>query len=251
MRNLRLSLFSFITVISTLIAPAWSDGHGHQIDYAVGDKNFSAHLEKSNSSKGTVFIIHDWDGLTDYEKSRAKMLSELGFDAIAVDLFGVDAKLEGRDDYRRETGALYKDRAQFRARISAAMDAGKASGVNTENIVIIGYCFGGAAVLEAARAGIKANGFVSFHGGLGTPEGQNYNQTTAPVLLLHGSADPVSGMTDLAALLDQLKEANVPHDAEVFGGARHSFTVPGSRDYDAQADKKSWDALQRFLNRLS
>ena len=251
MRNLFLSLFSFITVVSTLIAPAWSNGHGHQIDYAVGDKKFSAHLEKSTSSKGTVFIIHDWDGLTDYEKSRAKMLSEIGFDAIAVDLFGIDAKLDGRDDYRRETSALYKDRAQFRARISAAVDAGKASGVNTENIVIIGYCFGGAAVLEAARAGIKANGFVSFHGGLGTPEGQNYNQTTAPVLLLHGSADPVSGMEDLAALLNQLKEANVPLDAEVFGGARHSFTVPGSRDYDAQADKKSWDALQRFLNRLS
>ncbi|NBX07618.1 MAG: dienelactone hydrolase family protein, partial [Proteobacteria bacterium] len=97
---------------------------------------------------------------------------------------------------------------------------------------------------------IQANGFVSFHGGLGTPDGQDYKKTTAPVLLLHGSADPVSGMDDLAALLNQLKEANIPHDAEVFGGARHSFTVPGSRDYDEQADKKSWDALQRFLARL-
>ena len=64
------------------------------------------------------------------------------------------------------------------------------------------------------------------------------------------TSDPVSGMDDLAALLNQLKEANIPHDAEVFGGARHSFTVPGSRDYDEQADEKSWDALQRFLARL-
>ena len=73
--------------------------------------------------------------------------------------------------------------------------------------------------------------------------------TDAPVLLLHGSADPVSGMDDLAGLLQQLQTAGVPHDAEVFGGARHSFTVAGSRDYDAEADAKSWDALLRFLDR--
>lgn len=237
-------------ILFSMASQALSDGHASHVDYSVGETKFSAHIEKATTpSKGTVFIIHDWDGLTDYEKSRAKMLSELGFDAIAVDLFGVDAKLDNRDDYRKQTGALYRNRAEFRARISAAVDAGKLAGVNTENIVIIGYCFGGAAVLEAARAGIQADGFVSFHGGLGTPEGQDYKKVTAPILLLHGSADPVSGMDDLASLLTQLKEANVPHDAEVFGGARHSFTVPGSRDYDEQADMRSWDALQRFLSR--
>ncbi|MDB2390892.1 dienelactone hydrolase family protein [Alphaproteobacteria bacterium] len=252
MKKLLTSAIAFTAVFLNLIAPSWANGHGNHVDYAVGEKQFSAHLEKSvSASKGTIFIIHDWDGLTEYEKTRAKMLADLGFDAIAIDLFGVNAKLEGRDDYRRETGALYKDRNEYRARISAALDAGKTSGVNTENIVIIGYCFGGAAVLEAARAGMEVDGFVSFHGGLGTPEGQNYNQTSAPILLLHGSADPVSGMDDLAALLNQLKDANIPHDAEVFGGARHSFTVPGSRDYDSQADEKSWDALKRFLNRIS
>ena len=251
MKKILLSGLFVLAMLGQITAPSFAGGHTSGVEYIVGDKKFSAHMEKAASAaKGTVFIIHDWDGLNDYEKSRAKMLSELGYDAIAIDLFGVEAKLESRDDYRRETGALYKDRAAFRARIAAALEAGKASGANTENIVIIGYCFGGAAVLEAARAGIQANGFVSFHGGLGTPDGQDYTKTTAPVLLLHGSADPVSGMDDLAALLNQLKEANIPHDAEVFGGARHSFTVPGSRDYDEQADKKSWDALQRFLARL-
>ena len=251
MKYLIRTLIFSATLLCGTVANVFSDGHGTHVDYSVGDKSFSAHLETSgSSSKGTVFIIHDWDGLTDYEKGRARMLSELGFDAIAIDLFGVDAKLDGREDYRRETGALYRNRTEFRARISAALTAGKAAGVNTENIVLIGYCFGGAAVLEAARAGIDADGFVSFHGGLGTPEGQDYAKATAPILLLHGSADPVSGMADLASLLTQLQEAEVPHDAEVFGGARHSFTVPGSRDYDAQADARSWEALKRFLSRL-
>ena len=237
-------------VVFGVISSAFADGQA--IEYRVGEKLFSAHLEKSSTpSRGTVFIIHDWDGLTDYEKSRAKMLSALGFDAVAIDLFGVEAKLEGRDDYRRETGALYRDRGEFRGRISAAMEAGKGMGVNTDRVVVMGYCFGGAATLEAARAGIEADGFVSFHGGLGTPEGQDYRETKGPVLLLHGTADPVSGMDDLASLLDQLEEANIPHDAEVYGGARHSFTVPGSRDYDEQAESKSWAALQRFLARLN
>ena len=70
-------------------------------------------------------------------------------------------------------------------------------------------------------------------------------------VLMLGSADPVPGIEDLASLINQLKDASVPHDAQIFGGAQHSFTVLGSRDYDAQADQKSWDALQRFLARLN
>ena len=251
MKHLSLHIVSLCAALLLGTPVSLAAGEATALTYQLGDKTFAAHVETAASpAKGTVFIIHDWDGLTDYEKSRAKMLSDLGFDAIAVDLFGVDAKLENRDDYKRETGALYKDRNQFRARIAAAIDAGVNSATNREKIVIIGYCFGGAATLEAARAGLKADGFVSFHGGLKTPDGQDYSQTTAPVLVLHGSADPVSGMEDVAALINQLKDANVPHDAQIFGGARHSFTVQGSRDYDAQADQKSWDALQRFLARL-
>ena len=251
MKHLSLHIVSLCAALLLGTPVSLAAGEATALTYQLGDKTFAAHVETAASpAKGTVFIIHDWDGLTDYEKSRAKMLSDLGFDAIAVDLFGVDAKLENRDDYKRETGALYKDRNQFRARIAAAIDASVNSATNREKIVIIGYCFGGAATLEAARAGLKADGFVSFHGGLKTPDGQDYSQTTAPVLVLHGSADPVSGMEDVAALINQLKDANVPHDAQIFGGARHSFTVQGSRDYDAQADQKSWDALQRFLARL-
>jgi dienelactone hydrolase len=250
-RILTITLALAVTVAAALTITTGRVALAGNLDYKVGGKTFSAHLEKTEAaSKGIVFIIHDWDGLTEYEVSRAKMLAGLGYDAVAIDLFGVDAVLEGRDDYRRETGALYGNREEFRARISAAVEAGKNSTGNPDNIVIIGYCFGGAGVLEAARAGIDVDGFVSFHGGLKTPKGQDYSKTPAPVLILHGSADPVSGLDDLDALLGQLKAANVPHDSEVYDGARHSFTVPGSRDYDAEADAKSWDALGRFLSEL-
>ncbi len=231
---------------------ATAGGHASAVDYTVNGKTFQGFIATpEGDAKGSVFIIHDWDGLNDYEKKRAGMLAELGYNAVALDLFGTEAKLEGFEDYRRETGALYQDRTEFRARISAGVQAATEAIGDTGSDFLMGYCFGGAAVLEGARAGLDLDGFVSFHGGLGTPEGQSYADTKAPVLLLHGSADPVSGMGDLATVLNQLQEAGVTHAAEVFGGARHSFTIEGSRDYDADADQKSWAALVRFLGENS
>ena len=158
--------------------------------------------------------------------------------------------LEGFDDYRRETGALYNDRAEFRARMQAGLEAAMALENVPAQMVLTGYCFGGAAALEGARAGFDLAGFVSFHGGLGTPEGQDYSTTSAPILVLHGSADPVSGMADLAALMDELQEAGVPHEARIFGGARHSFTVEGSNDWDPVANAGAEAALLDFLGQV-
>ncbi len=223
------------------------------VEYSLGDVVFEGLVARNaalETSRGTLLIVHDWNGVDGYEQRRAEMLAAEGYTAFAIDLFGRDAVLEGIDDYRRETGALYADRETFRARLQAAIDAAADLPGATGNAVILGYCFGGAAVLEAARMGADLAGFVSFHGGLGTPEGQDWSDAGgAPVMVLHGSADPVSGMADLAVLMDELREAGVPHSAEIWGGARHSFTVWGSADYDLAADTGSWAALLRFLDR--
>ena len=221
-------------------------------EYTVGDTVFAGLVARNaglETSRGTVLIVHDWNGVDDYEQRRAEMLAAEGYTAFAVDLFGRDAVLEGIDDYRRETGALYADRDAFRARLAGAIAAADDIPGAGGDVVIMGYCFGGAAALEAARMGADLAGFVSFHGGLDTPEGQDWSEATgAPVLVLHGSADPVSGMADLARLMDELQAAGVPHAAEIYGGALHSFTVWGSNDYDLSADTRSWSALMRFLH---
>jgi dienelactone hydrolase len=94
---------------------------------------------------------------------------------------------------------------------------------------------------------MEVDAFVSFHGGLSTPEGQSYEGASGPVMFFHGSADPVSGPGDLAQVMGEMLEAGVEHDAQIYGGARHSFTVWGSDDYDLDADTASWEALQDFL----
>ncbi|MGY6548816.1 MAG: dienelactone hydrolase family protein [Roseinatronobacter sp.] len=220
-----------------------------QFEYMLEDTVFEGFIaQPEGEARGTVLIIHDWDGLNDHEIARAQAMAEAGFVGIALDLFGRDAVLDGIDDYRRETGALYADRDLFRARITAGIEAASALEGVPDAMVLTGYCFGGAAVLEAARAGMDLAGFVSFHGGLGTPEGQDFSTTSAPVLVLHGSADPVSGMADLALLMDELQAAGVPHHARIFGGARHSFTVESSRDWDPVANAGAEQALLEFLD---
>lgn len=248
----RPTLCTALAATLALAAPATAQIVTDPLRWDIDGATFEGtvtHNPNLSAPRGVVLIVHDWNGIDAYEQGRAEMLAARGYTAVAVDLFGTDAVLEGIEDYRRETGALYADREMFRARLSAAMAAASDLPGADAGAVIMGYCFGGAAVLEAARMGADLQGFVSFHGGLSTPEGQDWSAATgAPVLVLHGSADPVSGMGDLAALMDELQGAGVPHRAEIYGGALHSFTVWGSGDYDLSADRRSWQALTGFLD---
>jgi len=238
------SLIFAPALLALLGGPALAD----PMAYTHGDTNFEAYVATPDGTpRGTVLLVHDWDGLTEHERAQADALAADGYLAVALDLFGTNATLDSMDDYRRETGALYADRDEFRARMMAGAEAARALD-GAGQMVIAGYCFGGAAALEAARAGMDMAGFVSFHGGLETPEGQDYSATPAPVMVLHGSADPVSGMAELATLMDELQAAEVPHEARIFGGARHSFTVPGSRDFDETANAGAQAAFREFLD---
>ncbi len=240
----------FLATLALTATAAQAEISAEYHSYTVGDREYEGYVATNTAiePKGTVLIVHDWDGMTDYEERRAEMLAAQGYTAFAIDVYGADEDPQSVDDYRALSGAMYGDREEFQARLMGAIEEAANITGATDTHVMMGYCFGGAAVLEAARAGADLDGFVSFHGGLGTPEGQDYSAATAPIMMFHGSADPVSGMADLAALLDELQAAGVTHGAEVFGGARHSFTVFGSNDYDLAADQGSWQGLLDFLD---
>ena len=237
-------------ILALLAAPAAAGIVGEAVDYEVGGETFEGYLARNTDlpqTRGLVVIVHDWDGLTDYEKLRADMLAAAGYTAFAVDVYGKEAKPSSVEEYQKLSGALFADRPLFRERLMGSLAAAQKAAGASGKTVVIGYCFGGGGALEMARAGADVAGFVSFHGALTTPEGEDYSQTKAPVLLLHGAADPYFGMPVLAAAIDEMQSAGVPMDAEVFGGARHSFTVWGSSDYDLDAYTRSWSALQDFL----
>ncbi|TMX38316.1 dienelactone hydrolase family protein [Vibrio sp. Hep-1b-8] len=215
--------------------------------YNVNGSDYEGYWSKVSDNAPLVLLIHDWDGLTDYEMKRADMLNQLGYNVFAADLFGKGIRPTEIEDRRQHTGELYKDREKLRALMQGSLDFAAQLGGNSDNTVVMGYCFGGAAVLESARAGMKAKGFVTFHGGLGTPEGQSYQNTTAPIMILHGTADSAIPMSQFAELAEQLETAKVPHEMITYSGAPHAFTVFDSPRYREDADKKSWDSFTRFL----
>ncbi|OKH19100.1 dienelactone hydrolase [[Limnothrix rosea] IAM M-220] len=221
------------------------------VNYDIAGESFTGYVARNEGfgdEQPIVLLIHDWDGLNSYEEKRAEMLATQGYTVMAIDLYGSDVRPQTVDESRAASSKLYGDRNLMRERLFASLEVAKGlEGINPEKIATIGYCFGGAAVLEFARSGADLDGFVSFHGSLGLPEGQDYSQTLGKLLVLHGSADPVSGIDEFAALATDLTEASVDFDMELYGGVLHSFTKWSSDDYDPDADLQSWDELLEFL----
>ncbi len=194
-----------------------------------------------------VVIIHDWDGLTGYEVKRAEMLAELGYAVFCADLFGAGVRPTSTDEKRKLTGALYADREKMRSLLNGALVAAAERGGHVDNAVVAGYCFGGTAALELARSGANLKGFVSFHGGLDLPEGQDCTRIKGSLLILHGSADSSVSMDDFAGLANALEAAGVKHEMTTYSGAPHAFSVFGSDRYRKDADEKSWRRFTQFL----
>ena len=220
---------------------------GTTLTYQVNGQNYEGYYISPANNAPLVLLIHDWDGLTDYEVKRADMLASMGYAVFAADLFGAGVRPTEVKDKRQHTGELYKDRQKMRALMRGALDTARARGANVTNAVAMGYCFGGAAVLELARAGEKLKGFATFHGGLATPEGQDYKNTQGDMLIMHGSADKAISMDQFAALTNELEAAGIKHEMISYSGAPHAFTVFGSDRYREDADKKSWTRFQAFL----
>ena len=236
-------LFLLLIAATATVAKAG----GQVVAYDVKGEAFEGYFTSPADNAPFVLLIHDWDGLTDYEIKRADMLAEKGYAVFAADLFGAGIRPTEVKDRRQHTGELYKDRARMRSLITGALDAARAKGANVNNAVAMGYCFGGAAVLEYARAGADMKGFVTFHGGLSTPEGRDYGKMKGKLLILHGTADTNITMDQFAMLANALEEKGVSHEMITYGGAPHAFTVFGSDRYRKDADEKSWKRFCEFL----
>ena len=236
-----------LVVLALAVLAAPSLVFSGAVTYTVDGAEYEGYYQESAQGAPLLIMVHDWDGLTDYEVKRAEMLAALGYNVFGVDLFGKGVRPTETDDKKALTGALYADRALMRNLVEAGYDeAVRLSGAGGET-AFFGYCFGGAVVLEMARSGFDSDGFVSFHGGLQTPEGQSYKNTAGKVMVFHGTADAAVSMSEFADLAVQLEEASIPHEMITYSGAPHAFTVFGSDRYHEEADKQSWARFSSFL----
>lgn len=237
-----------ISLLITVLMSTSALASGSAVNYKVNGQDYAGYYVSAGNNAPLVLMIHDWDGLTDYEVKRAEMLAEMGYSVFAADLFGAGVRPTEVKDKKQHTGELYKDREKMRALMNGALAEAGAKGANTDNAIAMGYCFGGAAVLELARSGADLKGFATFHGGLKTPDGQDYKRTKGQVLVMHGTADSVIPMSDFAGLADELETAGIKHEMVTYSGAPHAFTVFGSPRYREDADRKSWKLFAQFLD---
>lgn len=234
------------SLLIVLASPSLAS-EGRSVSYRMGETALEGYYISPSPTAPLIILVHDWDGLTDYEIKRSVMLARLGYAVFAVDLFGQGVRPTELADKKAITAALYADRQRLRELLHAGVAAAKAQKADLGNAVAVGYCFGGSAVLELARAGEPLKGFVAFHGGLSTPQGQDYAATKGSVLILHGSADSSVSLEDFASLAIELEARGVSHEMITYSGAPHAFTVFDTERYREDADRKSW---QRFINYL-
>lgn len=220
---------------------------GEAVEYQVEGQPFEGYLEKGAQGVPMVLLVHDWDGLTDYEVKRADMLAEAGYSVFCADLFGKGVRPKELADKQKCTGELGADRPRMRTLMQGALGAAKAQGLNTDNCVAMGYCFGGTAVLEFARSGAGLKGWATFHGGLALPEGQDYSKAKGDYLIMHSITD---GMAPFSALADALEKEGLSAELISYTDAPHGWTVFGSERYREEADKKSWRRFLEFLKEV-
>lgn len=222
-------------------------GFANDVTYKIDGKDYEGYYKSPSKDAPLVFMVHDWDGITEYEKKRTQMLNDLGYAVFAVDLYGKGNRPTEIADKKAMTKSLYSNRDEMRKRLNAGLEEAKKLGANTSNALGMGYCFGGSSILEFARSGADLKAFVPFHGNLLTPDGQDYKNTKGKVVVFHGTADKVVPFSEFASLAVELENIGLEHEMITYSGAQHAFSVIGGGKYNEAADKKSW---QRFTEVL-
>jgi dienelactone hydrolase len=230
--------------------------------YQQGDatlEGFHVYDDAVTGKRPAVLVIHQWTGLSEYEKRRSRMLAEMGYNVFAADIYGQGIR-PVPPDAGKEAGKYKGDRTLYRGRMTAALELLKADEhTDASKIAAIGYCFGGTGVLELARAGTDIAGVVSFHGGLDSAEGlaAEPGKIKAKALVLHGAADPYVPPAQVAAFEKEFSDAKADWQLVLYSGAVHSFThkEAGSDPskgaaYNESADRRSWTAMQAFFAEL-
>lgn len=240
-------LLTSIFIFSSCAQIIQSNVNGKDVTYQINDLSYEGYYIKASTQAPLILLVHDWDGLTAYEKKRSKMLADLGYSVFAVDMFGKGIRPEEVAERRKLTRGLYADRPKMRLLMNGALQKAKSLGLNTSNAVALGYCFGGTSILELAKSGANLKGFASFHGNLGVKQGESYSATKGKIAVFHGTADTAVSMDDFAGLAKLLETENVPHEMITYSGAPHAFTVFGRDRYRKDADEKSWARFTSFL----
>jgi dienelactone hydrolase len=218
---------------------------------------YIAYNDSIKGKRPAVLVIPEWWGLNEYPRTRARMLAQLGYVAMAVDMYGNDRIADSPAMAQTYAMPFYKDPKKAKVRIDSAIARLKTLDVvDPNNIGAIGYCFGGGVLLNTARLGDDLKGVVSFHGSLiGTPARKDLLRTK--ILVCHGNADQFVSAKDVAEFKKQMDSIGASYTFIGYDSATHAFTNPEATAngkkfsmpiaYNPKADTASWTAMKGFF----
>lgn len=256
-RNLTLTAL----LLFTLPVAAFAALKTEAVQYQDGDTKLKGYLVYDDAIEGKrpgVIVVHEWWGLDDYAKKRTEMLAELGYVAFAADMYGDDKVTNHADEASGWMKQITANVDAWQRRALLGLEILKVhEQVDDSKLAAIGYCFGGATVMQMAYSGANLDGVVSFHGSLPPATEEQQKNIKARVLVAHGVADTFVPAERIAAFQTALDAAGTDWQMVTYGGARHGFTNPGAGEYgidaleyDPDADARSWALMQSFFGEI-
>lgn len=223
-------------------------------------KGYWAYPTEVKEKKPGILVIHEWWGHNEYTRKRADMLAELGYVALAVDMYGDGKQAQHPDDAGKFSSQVMGNLDEATARFNAALDLLKSHpSVNPDHIAAIGYCFGGSVALTMANAGANLDAVAAFHSGVALPVMPNPN-LKARVLVCNGAADPFVPEASVTTFKQKMDSIGADYKYVTYEGAVHAFTSPDADAlgekfnlplaYQEKADKASWEELKIFLGEV-
>lgn len=254
MKNISYLLVSILAFSSVSLAQL------KPIQYKDGNQilnGFGVHPLKKSTQKPGILILPAWMGIDKLSRDTAENLSKLGYYAFVADIYGEGNYPKDYKEAGQNAGYYKTNFKEYQKRISLALEQLIRSGANPDNIVIIGYCFGGTGALEAARGHFNVKGVVSFHGGLAKDATRPIEPITTKVLVCHGADDPYESAAEITTFQQEMRDTKADWQMIYYANAVHSFTNPEAGNdnskgaaYNEKAAKRSWEHLRIFLNEV-
>ncbi|MFA5940406.1 MAG: dienelactone hydrolase family protein [Sinimarinibacterium sp.] len=231
------------------------------LDYTVGEQTHRGYFiydDAKSTPRPLIVLVPNWLGTTAANRKQAGEIAGSDYVVFVADMYGNDRQPTDAAAAGKAVGALYADRSLLRQRIAAAkstaIDQARQTRIPADlaRVAAIGFCFGGATVIELARSGDDVAAVVSFHGNLSLPGDIASAPIRTRILALHGDADPYVPAEQVNAFVDEMRAAKADWQLVRFGGAVHSFTdpdanQPGKAMYDAKVARRAFEMMRDFL----
>lgn len=247
---LTLMIFTAMTINAQLKPIAYNEGTQKL-------KGFAIIPAKPAKAKTGILILPAWKGIDGHSKQVAHELSQLGYYTFIADIYGEGNYPANTQEAGKLSGYYKNNPEEYQRRIKLALNQLVKAGADAEQIVVIGYCFGGTGALEAARAALPVKAVVSFHGGLGKDAARKTSAITAKILVLHGADDPYVPQKDIEAFQNEMRAAGADWQMIYYANAVHAFTEKEAGNdnskgaaYNEKADKRSWQHFLQFLKEI-